>query len=448
MRQVYHEQLPLTPKNDHVRARELAEMSRVLDANLQVLDAVHADLLGRPRKGNSKEGRAGLSAEQVVRAAVVKQMFGFSYEELSFHLSDSFQLRGFCRMSPSAKSPQKSALQWNIAAIRPESWEAINRALVLYAGECKVEEGRWMRTDTTVVESNIHHPLDSTLLWDSVRVLTRILERAHTKYGTTRCNHARRAKRRSIAIMNANRMAHRVRLYKDLLKVTHKTLRAAEHAKQELGKVGCLVYATQLEHYLPHVKRVVEQTERRVLRGESVPASEKIVSLFEPHTDIIRKDRRTTYYGHKVTLSTGRSGLVLDLRVETGNPADSTLTVRSAERHAELFGKVPERTAFDGGFASKNNLEKLKASGTREVCFSKPAGVSVDEMTSTPRIRRILKRFRAGIEASISFLKRSFGLSRCTWTGLTRFRAYAWCSTVAHNVLVLARALLLRTKPT
>ena len=421
-------------------------MSRALDANRSILRAVHDDLL-RVRKADARQGRKGLSAEQVVRAAVVKQMFQLSYEDLSFQLGDSLQLRGFCRISPAEDAPKKSALQANVGAVRAETWEAMNKTLVKHARTCKVEDGRWMRTDTTVVESNIHHPLDSGLLWDGVRVLTRIMQRAHDKYGTTRCNFRRRAKRRSIGILNAGRMERRVPLYKDLLKVTHKTVRAAEQALEELTRAGAIMYATQLGHLLPLVKRVIDQTERRVLRGESVPAQEKIVSIFEPHTDIICKDRRDTLFGHKVTLSTGRSGMVIDLVIEKGNPADSTLTVRSAKRHAALFGIAPDRAAFDGGFASKANLETIKSSGTTEVCFSKPAGVPVDEMTSTPRIRRILKRFRAGIEATVSFLKRSFGLDRCTWRGLPRFRAYAWCSTVAHNLLTIARALLPRTQP-
>jgi transposase, IS5 family len=147
-----------------------------------------------------------------------------------------------------------------------------------------------------------------------------------------------------------------------------------------------------------------------------------------------------------VTLSTGRSGLVLDVVIEAGNPADSTLAIRSAERHADLFGSPPDRVAFDGGFASRNNLHVIRNAGTAEVCFSKPAGVPIEEMTTTPRIRRILKRFRAGIEAGISFLKRSFGWGRATWTGLPRFCSYVWASAVAHNLLAVARALLsLRT---
>ena len=149
------------------------------------------------------------------------------------------------------------------------------------------------------------------------------MQRAHDDYGTTHSNFRRRAKRRSIAILNAGRMHRRIPLYRDLLKVTRKTVHAAETAERELSAAGAIVYATQLQYFLPLVKRVIEQTERRVLRGESVPVDEKLVSIFEPHTDIIRKDRRDTYLGHKVTLSTGRSGLVLDLVIER-EPADSS----------------------------------------------------------------------------------------------------------------------------
>lgn len=418
-------------------------MSRLLDTNQVGLKAVHADLL-RIRRADAKQGREGMSADQVARAAIIKQMLGLSYDQLAFQLGDSLQLRGFCRLSPADDAPAKSTLQANIGAIRAETWELMNQSLVKEARGRKVEDGRWMRTDTTVVESNIHHPLDSQLLCDGVRVLTRIMQRAHDKYGTTRSNFRRRAKRRSIAILNAGRMDRRIPLYRDLLKVTRKTVYAAETAIKELGAAGAVVYAAQLEHFLPLVKRVIDQTERRVLRGEAVPAWEKLVSIFEPHTDIIRKDRRDTYFGHKVTLSTGRSGLVLDLVIEKGNPADATLTLRSAQRHRKLFGLAPERVAFDGGFASKANFEGLKAGGTSEVCFSKPVGLPIDQMTSTPRVRRTLKRFRAGIEASVSFLKRSFGLSRCTWKGLPHFCAYAWCSAVAHNLLTAARIIIAR----
>jgi transposase, IS5 family len=447
MRRLYHEQLPLCPSEArHPRAAELVEMSRMLDASTVPLAAIQRDLT-RGRKVSTKKGREGLSAEQVLRAALVKQMFNVSYDELAFHLEDSLQLRAFCRLSPSATSPKRSSLQSNIGAIRPKTWEAVNNAVVVEARARKVEEGRWMRTDSTVVESNIHHPLDSALLWDGVRVLTRIMRRANKDFGTSYCNHARRAKRRSIAILHAGTAQRRLPLYKDLIKVAKKTLGYAEKAKEELASAGHDLRATSLIHFMPLVAKVIDQAERRVMRGEQVPAQDKIVSIFEPHTDIIRKDRRDTYYGHKVTLSTGRSGLVLDVVVEDGNPADSTLAIRSAARHTALFGTPPERAAFDGGFASKHNLQEIKKAGTTEVCFSKPAGVPIEEMTTTMRIRRTLKRFRAGIEAGISFLKRSFGWRRVTWSGLQHFAAYVWSSAVAHNLLVVARAVLARTRP-
>jgi IS5 family transposase len=448
MRRRYDEQLPLAPTaSEHTRGAELLMMGATLDAAPTVLDGVHADLLARFGEPDPKLGRVGMTAEQVLRAALVKQTFKLSYDELAFRLEDSIHVRAFARLSAGESTPKRSTLQSNISALRPETWESINRALVLYAKTQKVEDGSWMRTDATVVASNIHHPLDSSLLWDGVRVLTRIMKKANEELGTTRSNYARRAKRRGIAILNARTMEKRVPLYKDLLKVTHKTVRAAERAIGELEKIGTLVAfarAEELKHFLPLVAKVIAQTQRRVLYGESVPASDKIVSIFEPHTDIIVKDRRGTYYGHKVTLSTGRSGLVLDVVVEEGNPADSTLAVRAAKRHADLLGAAPSRAAFDGGFASKKNLEDIKLAGTNEVCFSKPAGVPINEMTTTTRIRNTLKRFRAGIEASISFLKRSFGWTRATWSGIAGFRSYVWASTVAHNLLVLSRALLAR----
>ena len=452
MRRTYHDQLPLNASGaHHPRAAELIQMGRLLDAMPGELTLVCHDLLGKAGKPGSNRGREGMTAEQVLRAAIVKQMFDVSYDQLAFHLEDSAQIRSFCRISASGLTPRKSALHANIGAIRAETWEAVNRALLAQARTMKFEMGRWMRTDATVVESNIHHPLDSSLLWDCVRVLTRVMRKAAHKFATASCNYSRRAKRRSVGILNAGTKERRLPLYKDLLKVTRKTRSCAVLALRELGaidSVAALRYAMTLEHYLPLVSKVIDQTERRVLADEQVPAAEKIVSIFEPHTDIIRKDRRDTYYGHKVTLSTGRSGLVLDAVVETGNPADAILAVRAVKRHAAVFGQAPERAVFDGGFASKKNLEDIKREGTEQVCFSKPCGIPLEDMTTTPRIRQTLKRFRAGIEAGISFLKRSFGWTRVSWSGLPHFRAYVWCSTVAHNVLVLARLLIAHSKPT
>ena len=161
--------------------------------------------------------------------------------------------------------------------------------------------------------------------------------------------------------------------------------------------------------------RVVDQTRRRVLGGETVPAAEKIVSLFEPHTDIIVKGGRGTHYGHKVNLATGRSGMALDVVVEDGNPADSSRCLPMLERHVAHYGAVPTHAAFDGGYASRRNLDEAKALGVKHAVFHRKRDMKPEDMTPSSWVHAQLRRFRAGIEAGISYLKRCFGLGRCRW---------------------------------
>jgi IS5 family transposase len=176
-----------------------------------------------------------------------------------------------------------------------------------------------------------------------------------------------------------------------------------------------------------------------VLDGESVPAADKIVSIFEPHTDIIVKDRRQALYGHKVCLTAGASGLVLDCVIEDGNPADSTLAVRMIERQIDIYDQPPRQACFDGGFTSNDNLAAIKKLEVVDVAFSKARGIALLDMVKSSWVYRRLKHFRAGIESIISFLKRCFGWHRCTWRSLESFKAYTWTSVVAANLLVLAR---------
>jgi len=195
----------------------------------------------------------------------------------------------------------------------------------------------------------------------------------------------------------------------------------------------------QLEHFIPLGRQVVRQTQRRVLQGDKVPADEKIVSIFEPHTDIIVKDRRGTFFGHKLCLTTGKSGLILDCRVLYGNPADSTLVKNAIARQKLLFGRVPRQASFDGGFASKANRDAAKAAGVKDVMFHKKRGLKVEQMVKSSWVYKRLRRFRAGIEGNISFLKRCFGLDRCTWRSHESFEAYTQASVLSANLLVLAR---------
>jgi IS5 family transposase len=235
--------------------------------------------------------------------------------------------------------------------------------------------------------------------------------------------------------------------YKDLLRVTKWTLRFAEGASRLLERrtePQAIRLAAKLRHFIGLGHRVVDQTERRVLHGESVPAQQKIVSLFEEHADIIRKGNRATQYGHKITLTVGISTMVLDCVIEDGNPADATLMERMLHRNEDIVGKMPRQVALDGGFASKANLAHAKALGVEDVCFSKHLGLDLLEMVRSSWVYKRLCRFRAGIEGCISFLKRSFGLDRCTWRSHGRFKSYVWASVVAFNLLVFARHLLER----
>jgi IS5 family transposase len=448
MSRPYHKQLPLAANPvAHVHAQELTALSGLLDGLPEATGLVLKDLC--PRGTSRKKGREGMTAEQVLRAMFVKQTNGFSYDELSFHLADSLSYATFCRFN--GPVPKKSALQSNIKRVRAETWEAVNELVVQRAVDLKIETGMKTRTDCTVVESNIHEPTDSSLLWDCVRVLTLLMSQARDEFGLTFNDHSRRARRRSLGIQNAKTEADRVALYRDLIKVTNKTVVQAKRCAEQLAEVECgdmmamlkvQALCAQIEHYLGLTARVLSQTERRVLHGQSVDASEKVVSIFEPHTDIIVKGRRDTEYGHKVCLTAGASGLVLDLVVEEGNPADSTLATRMAERAKKLFGRAPRQMTFDGGFSSQANVEDIKWLGVQDVAFSKHVGLEVTDMVKSLWVFKRLRRFRAGVEGIISFLKRVFGLDRCLWSGFKSFKAYAWCSALAANLLIVARHLL------
>ena len=178
-------------------------------------------------------------------------------------------------------------------------------------------------------------------------------------------------------------------------------------------------WQAELRRYHPLIERIIWQTERRVFFGEAVAADDKIVSLFEPHADIIVKGSRDAAYGHKLNLITGRSGLILDVVIETGNPADSERFLPMLERHIAFYGKAPRQAAADGGFATRHNLSQAKARGVRDVAFHKKAGLRIEDMVKSRWIYRKLRNFRAGIEAGISWIKRSYGLARCTWRSTT-----------------------------
>lgn len=432
------------------RGREMAAMSLLLDEAPEILDLVHRDLTAEASAG---AGRQGMTAEQVFRCAVLKHLHGFTYEDLEQFLQDSWSIRAFARLRPE-QDPTDTTLQANIARIGPDTWEAINALLVQLAKKKAIEKGRKVRIDTTTVDTDIHHPTDASLLFDCIRVLTRLLEEGQGLLpapGYMYSNHLRVAKKRLLAITNTKSDQARIQPYRDMVEIA---LNVAGYAQSALGalhawtgenELQCargLWVAQEMRRVLDLLLRVVDQTRRRVFHGESVPAQEKVVSLFEEHTDIITKGRRETQFGHKVCLVTGASSMVLDCVIERGNPADSELFAKMLDRQEALYGRPPRQSAADGGFASKGNLAAGKDKGVKDVCFAKKRGLTVEAMVKSPWVYRMLKDFRAGIEANISVLKRAFGLDCCTWSGWRGFLSYVWSAIIVYNLAVMARALL------
>lgn len=453
MRKKIEKQLPLMPPvKDHAQSQELECISEILDSNPNIYDKVLQDL-NRGKIIAYRNGANGMSAEQVLRSVVVKMLFGYSYEDLAFHIVDSQTLKRFCLIGIADKGFKKSALNKNIKAISDETLKIINDILIGHAKSEGIEKGREVRIDCTCVASDIHTPTDSSLLWDTVRVLTRLIERCRDICGIKvpgYHNHERVAKRRALSILNAKTEKLRNAKYKELLKVTGKVLLYADNTIEAMDQksgidLNALAISLDLQKYVGLTRKVMDQTSRRVIHGETVQAKDKVFSIFEPHTDIIIKDRRDKHYGHKICLTGGASNMILDCLVLEGNPADSELVVPMLERQNEIYGKYPLKASFDGGFASKENLKNAKALGVKDVCFAKKRGLEELDMCRSHYVYNRLRKFRAGIESGISWLKRSLGLTRCTWKGWESFKSYVWSSIVAANLLTMARKKLATT---
>ena len=427
---------------EHDIGQKLKAMSDWLEQHTEVLDWAAADISPQPVVDT---GRPGLTVESIVRCALLKQYRQLSYKELAFCLMDSASCQAFARLSM-GWYPRKSVLQRGISAISASTWERINQCLLRGARDERVEPGKMLRIDSTVTATPIHAPSDSTLLWDGVRVMLSLLRWAEQLASGSGLieyrNHQRLAKKRMRAICYTRGQDKKAVLYRDLLTVTQNTVGYVDQAAVQLMAMrpeAAAPWQAQWQHSRPLVVQVMAQTERRVFAKEDVPASEKIVSLFEAHSDIIVKGSRDVQYGHKLNLSTGRSGLVLDVVIEAGNPADTDRFLPMLERHIRHYGKPPRQTAADGGYASVENLQQAKAHQVKDVVFHKKRGLKVEQMAKSPWVYRKLRNFRAGIEAGISCLKRAYGLDRCSWKGLAHFRAYVWSAVVAHNLALFVR---------
>lgn len=447
MRQSHKKQLPLSlgwPEHD--LSQELRVISDILDRYSIISEMALQDISEGRR---TDRGASGMSGDQVVRCTILKRMHGLSYSRLSFHISDSMSFREFVRLG-FGEHISKSTLQENIKKLKPETWEEIHKVIIGHARKHNIERGRKVRGDTTVVETHIHHPHDSGLLWDCVRVVTRLMVKMSKLIPGKSLpfkDHRRRARKRYYTIINTHKDKERKKAYYDLIDISEKTYGYGVDTLQFVGNISWEKKELEnmfheLTWYVELMDRVIYQTRRRVIYGEKVSVEEKVVSIFEPHTDIIVKKPRETVFGHKVALMGGESSMILDCIIEQGNPSDESLAQKLVERQKALWDRVPRQVVFDGGFASKSNLQSLKNMGVKDVAFSKKRGMKISEMVKSSWVFKRLRRFRAGIEGCISTLKRVFRLDRCTWRGMESFESYVLSGIVAYNLIVVARHLL------
>lgn len=440
------------PKMDPILAK--------IDAHLEdeeLYQLIRADLSQR-RPKSLTTGRNSTPVEVALRMLVVKQLYQYSYAETERYVSDSLVLRQFCRVYLN-RAPDDTTLIRLANLIQPETLEKFNARISALAVISKVTCGKKLRTDGTVVETNIHAPSDSRQLADSVRVLSRTIVRARKVLQTARegvcegfedySRAARRAARKIGEILRKRTdetKAAGKEQYQALLDMTEKTIQQAtqtgQQLEQDLGKAAQRLKRT-LATFVPLAEKVVDQTKRRILKEESVPAQEKVLSIFEPHTDIIcrGKENRPVEYGHKVWLNEVDGGIVTHYRILTGNPNDETQWEPSLNAHVESFGKPPEQASADRGLYSAPNEQFAKDLGVQHVVLPKRGYKSKQRREHENQDWFVEgRKWHAGVEGRISVLKRAHGLGRCLNHGLPGFERWIGWSVIAGNLAVMGRA--------
>ncbi len=362
-------QLFLRPqKSDCRRSDELLEIDVIL-RKCPNIEKVYEQVLQDVSGGKKQTGAQGLSAEQIVKLGFLRIRYSSSYRYLEEQTEDSYAMRAFLNLGLGQKI-SRSTINNNLKKIGESTWKLLNDGILKHATKEGYEDGKKARGDYTGTETNIHYPTDASLLNDSVRVLTRTLNRLLMWTGVEfeSCDHHKRAKKKLFLIHNCRKARKRQDAYLELIRVTRKTLSYAEKALPVVTKYQAraeefllvMRLESELKHDIPLVKRVIEQASRRIVNNEKVPAEEKLVSLFEPQTDIIAKGERDVLFGHKIFIATGKSSLILQIRTLDGNPADSTLVKSMVEEHKRVYQSAPEELVFDGCFGSAANRDHLK----------------------------------------------------------------------------------------
>jgi IS5 family transposase len=447
----------LVPQLDLEFEPQLAQLDQLLDDD-QIFARVRDDL-GRRYPLTRVYGRRSTPVEVILRMLVVMRLYGWSYQRTEYFVNDSLVLRQFCRVYLEKVPDDTTLIRW-AKLVGPETLQKLNDRAVELARGRKVTRGRRLRVDTTAVETEIHYPTDSGLIGDGVRVVSRLLKRARAVLGeaATKLGGAFRSRVRTIRRLS--QQLHRIARRKgqqgrEALKVAYTKLietarktggqgkRVLEALKRS-GEKGAERLAGRLGEFLPRLTQGIEQARRRVLEGESVPAKDKRLSLFEPHAQIIPRFKagKPVEFGRKIRLDEVAGGIISGYAIlEQGGGQDQPYLKDSLATHRRHFGRAPDLLAADRGMSSAANEELAVQAAVKQVALPHVGKASAErkELEKGRRFRRGY-RFRAGIEGRIHTLRRDRGLKRCRYHGESGMGRWVGWGIVTHNLVKIAEA--------
>ena len=433
----------------------------------QIVTAVYEALAKRHRKSRSR-GRLGAPAEVVLRLLLLKHVRNWSYQVLEREVRANLVYRDFTRVGAGKTPDAKTMGRWGVA-LGPEAIKQIHARIVQIAQGNGLVQGRRMRVDTTVVETNIHYPTDSSLLGDGVRVLIRTMRKI-TKIageaGAKLCDRSRSVKLRVLDIARAARAKgkpHKQRLERAYGKLLNSTSRVVGQAKRFSGEIAEGVKRStdilkqlaleglrrELDEMLPRVKQVMKQTRARIFRGDT-RSEGKLLSLFEPSTEIIRKGKagKPNEFGKMVKLQEAENQIVIDYDVYARRPSDSDLLIAAMETHRARLGRTPHLVAADAAFYSSRNEAAAKQMGVKRVCIPNRATKSPDrKREQKKRWFRNGQKWRTGCEGRISVVKRRHGLNRCRYKGETGMKRWVGLGVISDNLVNIGRMMRKQAAP-
>lgn len=424
-------------------------ISRLLDANPGILDLAHADLEALAEM--EQPGRSRYASDTVLRLCVCQVIEGLSLRETIVRVDTCSALRRFVRVDGGSMMDYSTFCRLR-NAVTPESWKKINQLLAEYALAEEAITGDKLRLDTTAVETNIHWPTDSSLLVDVFRTIKQDLDKAR-KLGVAllegRRFHLDAVRKLALRIARKSRgkgvsSKGMKSLYKRLIRHVEEILPTAGSVAECLRRhagVQDAQLAARLAQFQQLGGRVVSQSRRRVLEGESVPNDEKLFSIFEPHTELLKRGKagKPIEFGHMIQIQQVSQKFITGYDVFEKKPVEPSLLDAALASHEQLFGVAPATLAADKGYFEQNTIDNLQQRiETVSIAKKGKRGAEQTEREHDP-IFRHAQRFRAGVEGTISFLKRVLRLSRCYSKGWQHFQSAVGTSIFAHNLLILAR---------